>query len=80
MISAAAFALVIIVLVILAMLYYNSQKKVSMYEKKDTLIVKAVNKVNQLSTKFVSEKLELDEPAEPAETDPKKTIDKVEVS
>ena len=73
MISAGAFALVIIVLVILAMLYYNSQKKVSMYEKKDTLIVKAVNKVNQLSTKFVSEKLELDEPAEPTETDPKKT-------
>lgn len=80
MISAGAFALVIIVLVILAMLYYNSQKKVSMYEKKDTLIVKAVNKVNQLSTKFVSEKLELDEPDAHVETDPKKTIDKVEVS
>ena len=79
MISAGAFALVIIVLVILAMLYYNSQKKVSMYEKKDTLIVKAVNKVNQLSTKFVSEKLELDEPDAHVE-DPKKTINKVEVS
>ena len=79
MISAGAFALVIIVLVILAMLYYNSQKKVSMYEKKDTLIVKAVNKVNQLSTKFVSEKLELDEPDAHVE-DTKKTIDKVEVS
>jgi|688.fasta_scaffold07786_2 hypothetical protein len=78
MISAGAFALVIVVLVILAMLYYNSQKKVSMYEKKDTLIVKAVNKVNKLSTKFISDKLELNETDAPVEN-PKETHDKVEV-
>jgi hypothetical protein len=72
MVGAGAFALVIVILVILAMLYYNSEKKVSMYEKKDTFIIKAVNKVNKLSTKFVSEKLELDKPDD---TDQQNTSD-----
>jgi hypothetical protein len=49
-----------------------------MYEKKDTLIVKAVNKVNKLSTKFISDKLELNETDAPVEN-PKETHDKVEV-
>jgi len=59
-IGAGAFALLIVIVVVLAMLYYNSEKKVSKYENKDTFIVKAVNRVNKLSTQFVSDKLELD--------------------
>jgi len=60
MIGVGVVAFVIVVLIVMAIIVYNTQKELSILKKEDTFLVKAVKKISKQSTKFVSDKLELD--------------------
>ena len=59
MIGVGAVAFIIIIIIVMAIIIYNSQKELSVLKKEDTFLVKAVKKITNSSTKFVSDKLEL---------------------
>lgn len=82
MIGVGVVAFVIVILIVMAIIIYNTQKELSALKKEDTLLVKAIKKITNKSTKFVSDKLELDtklksEPATSHVTD--KTESKTEL-
>ena len=60
MIGVGVVAFVIVILIVMAIIIYNTQKELSALKKEDTLLVKAIKKITNKSTKFVSDKLELD--------------------
>lgn len=74
MIGVGVVAFVIVILIVMAIIIYNTQKELSALKKEDTLLVKAIKKITNKSTKFISDKLELDtklksEPITPHVTD-----------
>ena len=60
MIGVGVVAFVIVILIVMAIIIYNTQRELSALKKEDTLLVKAIKKITNKSTKFVSDKLELD--------------------
>ena len=72
MIGAGVVALIIIVLIVMAIIIYNNQKELSALKKEDTFLVKAVKKITNSSKKFVSDKLELNQPK--SEEDNKQSV------
>ena len=62
MIGIGVVAFIIIIIIVMSIIIYNTQKELSAFKKEDTFLIKAVKKITNSSTKFVSDKLELDTP------------------
>ena len=59
MIGIGVVAFIIIIIIVMSIIIYNTQKELSAFKKEDTFLIKAVKKITNSSTKFVSDKLEL---------------------